>query len=75
MHHANIQRSERLRRVLAALSSGQWITTMALGYAAKSTRPSSDVSELRHSGVEVDCEYVGPSETGARVHKYRLAKK
>ena len=38
------------------------------------TRPSSDISELRANGVKILTTYVGKSANGSKVWSYKLIK-
>jgi hypothetical protein len=73
-HAARLEKSIRLRRVLAVLrgSRRSGITTLALNELAHSTRGSSDVSELRANGFVIECRPGGTTPDGLRIHRYHL---
>lgn len=72
----NIEHSQRLQRVLTILQlNTRGITTLELNDQARTTRASSDVSELRQppNNYLIDAEYIGKDEhTGARIWRYIL---
>lgn len=74
-HHSPLS-SDRIQRVLRALqqAGSAGMTTFALNEACASTRVSSDISEARACGVQIECIFVGTNENGRRVHRYRLAE-
>lgn len=74
MHAATLANSLRLQKVLEFLRERGQIgcTPAEIIRACPTTRPSSDVSELRHNGILIDCTYERETATGARVYRYRL---
>jgi hypothetical protein len=36
------------------------------------TRPTSDISELRHNGILIDTSFERNTETGRKVYRYRI---
>jgi hypothetical protein len=38
------------------------------------TRPSSDISELRANGVKIESKRIGKSENGGQIWSYKLIK-
>ena len=72
-HHAQLD-SSRIQRIITALrnAGSAGCTTMDLNQLCNSTRASSDVSEARSCGVAIDCEYMGLSDAGRKVYRYRL---
>lgn len=75
-HHASID-SDRIQRIVEALrgAGNAGLTTIQLNDICGSTRASSDVSEARACGYPIECQYQGKSESGRRVHRYRLVEK
>ncbi len=73
-HAGTVETSPRLSAVLVYLEEcgSEGATTLAILQHCPTTRPSSDVSELRANGYTVDCQYVGKSSAGAKVHRYTL---
>ncbi len=73
-HAARLTDSPRLQAVLAYLreSGTEGATTLGILRNCPTTRPSSDVSELRANGIDVRCEYEGRSDRGAKVYRYTL---
>ena len=65
--------SDRLQKPLNALrlAGSKGLTPIELNQLCNSTRASSDVSELRQHGIEVDKTYVG-KVNGRMVYRYRL---
>lgn len=72
MHYADPERSLRLTRTLRYLNScaGYGCTTAQLQAATASMAPSTDVSELRQSGYQIDCKNEGMSVQGRRIYRY-----
>lgn len=78
-HHSPLS-SDRLQRVLRALMDAHdaGLTTTQLNELTNSTRGASDASELRaalrerQTGLDVACDYVGLSQAGRKVFRYRL---
>lgn len=69
MHHANIESSDRLRRVLGVLErrGKRGASSMDLVMMARVVAPGTCVSELRHQGYDIGCQRKGD------VWTYRLA--
>lgn len=59
MHHAKLDKSHRLQRVLAVLSDGLPHTSRDLIRRAHTVAPATTVSELRHQGKHINCRRVG----------------
>jgi hypothetical protein len=71
MHHARIDKSERLQRVLALLRDGAWHTTRNIVFGAEVMAVNSVVAELRANGYIIECESV----SGIRGrYRYRLVE-
>jgi hypothetical protein len=70
-HFANAERSDVLQKTLAFLRQGPR-TTIEITHHTGTTRASSDISELRANGYMIDCEYVGLSDNGKKIHRYIL---
>ena len=72
-HHSNLD-SPRLQKLMAVLrergKSGA--TTLDLAACCYSTRPSSDVSELRANNVPIKTTFEGTNENGRKVYRYAL---
>lgn len=75
-HHGTLE-SPRLAKLLAYLKQrgDDGATTLELAQGCYSTRPSSDVSELRANGVLIETLFEGVNENGRRVHRYRLIER
>jgi len=73
-HAAALASSKKLQRVLAFLKlcGGAGATTMEINNAFNSTRGSSDISELRYNGIQIDCIPEGVNENGAQVNRFVL---
>ena len=74
MHKATLKGSETLRRLLAFLQARGEVgaTSIELTQALDLVAVATWVSQLRHNGVNVDCQYERTTETGRRVHRYRV---
>ena len=72
-HHSSLE-SPRIQKLLAFLKERgqQGATTMEIAVNCASTRPASDVSELRACGIEVQTDFVGTNANGRKVFKYSL---
>ena len=79
-HHGDVKKSHRLRQVLFWLilcdcrGDGRTTTMEILNACPDTTRPSSDISELRANGVKILTTYVGKSANGSKVWSYKLIK-
>lgn len=73
-HHGNPSRSKRLKNVLQCLrlAGKVGMTTLAIQRNVNTTRPSSDISELRASGHRINTKYVGKF-SGSKIYNYTLA--
>ena len=73
-HAASLARSKKLQRVLAFLRErgASGATTWEINQACQSTRSSSDISELRFNGIQIDCIPEGVNENGAQVNRFVL---
>lgn len=74
-HHAGLN-SSRIQAVWRALRNAKrrGLTTLRLGQICGSTRPSSDISEARASGIPIaPAQYLGMSEKGKKIYRYFLA--
>ena len=54
MHHAKIENSLRLQRLLTILRQGGWWTTKDLMRETGSVAQATDISELRSNGFDVE---------------------
>jgi hypothetical protein len=70
-HHAKLEKSTVLQKTLELLKRTE-PTTIQIAEYTGSTRASSDVSELRHNGFNILATYVGLSDNGRKVHRYKL---
>lgn len=59
MHAARLGHSDRLQRVRALLSDGVPRSTMEIIAQANVCAVNSIVAELRHNGIDVDCQRIG----------------
>ena len=71
---ASLATSKKLQRVLAFLQlcASRGATTWEINQACNSTRASSDISELRYNGIQIDCIPEGVNENGAQVNRFIL---
>ena len=73
MHHAKIETSDRLQRLLALLRQGGWWTTRDLMLGTGSCAQATDISELRQNGFDIESrrlqEMLGSNR---QVWSYRL---
>jgi hypothetical protein len=61
-------------KLMAALDSDIGRTPIEINAICGTTRASSDVSELRQNGVDIEKEFLGTTPSGRKVFAYRLAK-
>jgi hypothetical protein len=59
MNHANDEKSDRLKKVLAVLADGNWHGTLAIMKRTLNCAVSTTVSELRANGHAIECRQVG----------------
>ncbi len=71
-HHARIERSPRLKRVLEVLSDREWHSSLEIAIRAGTVAPGSCISELRSNGYVIDCRFREVDLNGRRVYEYRL---
>ena len=71
-HHGKLD-SPRVKKVHEALARHGHLTTMEIAHVCQTTRPASDISELRACGIGVNAEYVG-TENGRKIYRYRLVE-
>jgi hypothetical protein len=66
--------SDRLQKPLAALRAAgkDGITPIELGAICNSTRPTSDLSELKQWGIPIEKTWLGYSPNRRRVYSYKL---
>ena len=72
LHAARVDRSDRLRRVLAVLEDGREHSTLDIATAARVCAVNSIVAELRANGFAVACRQAVDPAGGGRVWLYRL---
>lgn len=72
-HHAS-DNSDRIQRIVKFLRSKgeKGATSLEISDACYSPRASSDVSEARACGHNIDCKYEGKSPTGRKIYRYRI---
>ena len=68
MNDAKVDRSARLRRVLAVLEDGRGHSTLEIATAARVCAVNSCIAELRANGYEIGCRREGD------VWRYRLGE-
>ena len=75
MHARNVSTSGKLQRVLTFLMDRgrQGATSWEIMDFCKTVAPATVVSELRHAGHEITCEYERKTEKGSKQYRYRLA--
>jgi hypothetical protein len=73
-HYANIEKSPRLKRLLAYLKrQGKWgATSLHLAEYLSTPCIATDISELRRNGYYIVCEYLRTTAAGRRVYLYTL---
>ena len=71
MHAAAVERSPRLRRVLALLRDGQEHSTREIVVEADVMAVNSCIAELRENGYAIECAQ-RKTEGGQRYFTYRL---
>lgn len=73
IHRAN-HNSPRLKPILDALikAGPRGVTSLELSMIGKTVAVGTSVSELRHSGFDITCEYQGRTETGRKFYRYFL---
>lgn len=59
MHYARVENSERLQRIVALLSDGEWHTTLDIIINAGVCAVSAAISEIRRNGYTVECRPMG----------------
>lgn len=59
MKAARLEKSERLKRVLALLKDGRWHSTLDIVMGAGVCAVNSCIAELRANGIPVACRRVG----------------
>lgn len=75
-HAASLKRSERLQRLLRALSADYYKTTSILQAQTGSMAIHSDIHELRCEGVPVaPAKYFGRNRNGSKIYGYKLMEK
>lgn len=72
MHFANIEKSNRLQKLMDVLKDGYEHVTHEIQQRTGSMAPATDVSEARHNGAMINCRYICRSETGRKVYGYRM---
>ena len=72
MHHAKIETSDRLQRLLALLRQGGWWTTRQLMLGTGSCAQATDISELRSNGFDIESRQVTSVFYKRQVWSYRI---
>ena len=72
MHNANIETSKRLQDTLGALIAFDEPTTREIQQSTGSMSVSTDISELRQNGYEIDCWQDRKTENGRKIYRYKL---
>ena len=72
-HFRKVEKSRILKRTYDFLKRGIWVTTLQIQSHTGSTRPASDVSEVRANGhnIKAVLDHID-ARTGARVFRYRM---
>lgn len=71
--HAATLESPRLKKVWNALKDHpEGLTTMAIILLTGVCAVSAIISELRKCGIPIECEYIGRTDKGASVFRYKL---
>ncbi len=73
-HHGTLE-SPRIKKLLAFLRERGTTGATPFDMIANcgTTRPTSDISELRANGIAIDCEFERNTDTERKVFRYRLA--
>jgi hypothetical protein len=71
MHFADATKSDRLKRMLAALPRGVGRTTFELQSATQSCAVHSDIAELRQNGYIIERQCEG-RRNGRQINRYTL---
>ena len=72
MHHARLENSPRLKKLLAALSDGQWHSTAELSHRCHNYAVGTSISELRANGKLIEAKHVRAEISGQRWFEYQL---
>ena len=73
MHHAKIETSNRLQRLLGLLRQGGWWTTKELMLKTGSVAQATDISELRSNGFDIESRRLTPElDSKRQVWSYRI---
>ena len=73
IHHARLDTSPRLKKLLSCLHDGQWHSTAELTHRCHNYAVGTFISELRANGKRVESRRVKMA-SGERWHEYRLEK-
>ena len=74
-HHANVEKSGRLQKVLEILSDCKAHSTLEIANRADTVAAGSCISELRTNGYEIECKYKGLSDSNRKIYEYKLGGK
>ncbi len=74
IHAARLESSPRLQRVRDFLveRGSLGATTLEIALKTNVMSVSTAISELRHEGLRIDCEYERETDTRSRIYRYRL---
>ena len=74
MNAAKLERSERMQAILAFMRERGTAGATSLEIAVRFNvlNVGTEMSALRHNGVNVDCEFERETETGRRVYRYHV---
>ncbi len=72
IHAAKLSKSDRLTAFLAFLRLHPGASTREIQTGADVCNPNTAASELRSLGYTVTCEFERVTESGRRIHRYRL---
>lgn len=71
-HYANVNKSNRLKRLLSELQNGKLLSTVELQHKTGSMAIHSDIHELRCNGINVSrAKYIG-THNGNRIYGYQI---
>lgn len=73
-HHAKLENSPRLQRVLKVLQGGGWYSTMEIATRSRNVATSTSISELKSNGIKIERRRESKKD-GTQVHYYRLVPK
>ena len=71
-HAANLKTSTLLQGIYDVLTDYQWHTTKEIADRTGCEVTSTRISEIRRNNIKIDCEYVGQTDKGNKIYRYRM---